>query len=156
MTSAEWRMILKPRQQAHPNPQLLYGEPDGPKALANPAEHIPCLSALTIRPSSPWPQFEAQQSKASTPTTHDESGFHALEESGAPIPLFKDADPVPLSIDDVGEEDENEEYLEEEQSLATRPPFPFDELDFDLVDSVIVAEIAGLDGFRSSYDQVRR
>jgi hypothetical protein len=119
------------------------------------AELIPCLSVLMIRPSSPWPQFEAQRSKASAPTTHQESGFHALEAPDAPIPLFEDADPIPLSIDDVGEEDESEESLEEEDALEIRPPLPFDELDFDLIDPVIVAEISGLDGFRSYYGQVR-
>jgi hypothetical protein len=110
-------MIFRPRQQAHPNPRLLYGEPDGPEALAHPAERIPCLSALTTLPSSPWPQFEAQRSKASTPTTPEESRYHTLEAFDAPSPLFEDADPIPLSVDDVGKEDENEESLEEEESL---------------------------------------
>jgi hypothetical protein len=108
-----------------------------------------------MQPSSPWPQFEAQRSKASAPTTHEESGFHALEASDVPIPPFEDADPIPLSIDDVGEEDENEESLEEEETLEIRPPLAFDELDFDLIYPVIVAEIAGLDGFRSYDNQVR-
>jgi hypothetical protein len=107
MTSAGCRMILRPRQQAHPNPRLICGEPDGPKTLGNSAERIHCLSALTIRPSSPWPQFATQRSKASAPTTHEESGFHVLGASHTPIPLFEDADPIPLSIDDVGEEDES-------------------------------------------------
>jgi hypothetical protein len=56
-------MILRHRQQVHPNPRLLYGEPDRPETLANPAERIPCVNALTIRPSSPWPQFEDADSK---------------------------------------------------------------------------------------------
>jgi hypothetical protein len=47
----------------------------------------------------------------------------------------------------MGEEDESEESLEEEDSLEIRPSLPFDEPDFDLVDPVIVAEIAGRDGF---------
>jgi hypothetical protein len=47
------------------------------------------------------------------------------------------------------------ESLEEEESLEIRPPLSFDELDFDLVDSVIIEELIGLDGFRSYYDQVR-
>jgi hypothetical protein len=61
------------------------------------------LSAVTIRANSPWPQFETQRSTVSAPTTHDESGFHAFETPDAPIPLFDDADPIPLSIDDAGE-----------------------------------------------------
>jgi hypothetical protein len=58
--------------------------------------------------------------------------FHVLEASDAPIPLFEDADPIPLSIDDGEEEDESEESLEEEESLEMRPPLTFDEFHFDL------------------------